>query len=153
MVTPSGIQMFLEVGEVVAHRAAADRVGCAMVSDRGEDGVAFKRLGIKGFTCARAASASPNVTSSRCCVQRIPRRRELKLAVLSAERRAAPATAGLDEDPSPLAPLRDLPVPQSNQQRATLTRKGAVDKTQNYGHLATYSARLPNPSAATATGG
>jgi hypothetical protein len=48
MVTPSGIQMFLKVGEVVAHRTAADRVGCAMVSDRGEDGVAFKRLGIRG---------------------------------------------------------------------------------------------------------
>jgi hypothetical protein len=48
MVAPSGIQMFLEVGEVVAHRAAADRVGCAMVSDRGGDGVAVKRLGIRG---------------------------------------------------------------------------------------------------------
>jgi hypothetical protein len=71
MVTPSGIQMFLKVGEVVAHRAAADRVGCAMVSDRGGDGVAFKRLGIR-VHLRQSASASPIVTSSRCCVQRIP---------------------------------------------------------------------------------
>ena len=84
-----------------------------MVSDRGGDGVAFKRLGIRvhvgqsgqGFT-AHHELALLGPTHSKT-----PRP---KLAVLLAERRTAPATAGLDEDLSPLAPLTRPPVQQIN---------------------------------------
>jgi hypothetical protein len=52
------------------------------------------------------------------------------VAGLSAERLAAGTAAALDEDRSPLAPLARPFGPAINQQRATLTRSGAADKTQ-----------------------
>src|SRR5215207_8351177 len=142
MVTPSGIEDVPWVGEVVAHRPAADRVGCAMVSDRGGDGVAFKRLGIRvhvgqsgqGFT-AHHELALLGPTHSKT-----PRP---KLAVLLAERRTAPATAGLDEDLSPLAPPARPPGPAKQLSAGNSNDQGGRGQDTNYGHLATYSARVP----------
>ena len=116
-----------------------------MFSDQGGDGVAFKRLGIRGSLAperpvlhrssrARAAVSKAFQDAENC---------NWRCSRPSGVQRPPPQDS--TRTCHRLPPLRDLPIPQSNQQRATLTRKGAVDKTQNYGHLTTYSARVPKP--------
>jgi hypothetical protein len=135
--------MFLEVGEVVAHRAAADRVGCTMCSDRGGDGVAFKRLGIRVYL-RQSASASPIVTSSRCCVQRIPRRREPKLGGALGRAAGSARHRKTRRGPVTACPPARPPGPAKQPTAGNSNEKGGRGQDTNYGHLATYSARLPN---------
>ena len=96
----------------------------------GEETASPSSASASGFTWARAARASPLITSSRCWVQRIPRRRDRNWRCSWPSGAQPPPPQDSTRTCHLLPPLRDLPVPQSNYQRATLTIKGAVDKTQ-----------------------